>query len=149
MKTLRSILCLSALFTGALFVVSACAPVHAQTAVADSTPAISAASSDTAADVVGVVVKVLSSVLPPKFASVLVAIGSVVGTIGLFTKPIVSAIEAAVRASPSTADDELLYKAEHSRAFKIFAWLLDYFARIKIGPQFTARPQAAETPAQS
>jgi hypothetical protein len=99
------------------------------------------AGADTAASVAVSVVRVLSSVLPAKFAGWLVAIASVCGTIGLFTKPIMSAIEGIVRSSPSTADDAVLEKVEHSAAFRVFAWFLDFFTRIKVGPQFTAKPQ--------
>jgi hypothetical protein len=150
-KPLRSILLLSALFGALLALVLVTVPnAHAQSASDTLTISATAPAADnTAAEVATGVVHVLAKVLPPKLAGWLVALGSIAGTIGLFTKPIMSAIEAGVRASPSTSDDELLDKVEHSQAFKVFAWLLDFFTRIKIGPQFTAKPQPVPAPARA
>ncbi|MBI5689266.1 MAG: hypothetical protein HZC55_04155 [Verrucomicrobia bacterium] len=71
-----------------------------------------------------------------------VTLAAVMGALRLVFKPIVSAIEAYVRSTPTTADDEFVEKVEHSAAFKAFAWGLDFFGSIKLGPQFTAKPKA-------
>lgn len=65
-----------------------------------------------------------------------------IATLRLVFKPLVSAVEAFVKSSPSTADDELLQKVEHSAGFRVFAYLLDWLGSMKVGPQFTAKPSA-------
>jgi len=74
---------------------------------------------------------------------------AVIATLRLIFKPVMSGIEAIVKATPSTTDDEFVAKAEASRAFKIFAWGLDYLGSIKVGPQFTAKPGETAPPPQA
>jgi hypothetical protein len=71
-----------------------------------------------------------------------VTIASVIGVLRLCFKPIMTGIEAWVKSTPSTADDEIFEKVEHSPAFSIFAWCLDFVGSVKIGPRFTAKPEA-------
>jgi hypothetical protein len=69
---------------------------------------------------------------------------AVVGGLRFFFKPVVSLIEAYVRSTPQKSDDEFFDQVNHSTAFKIFAWLLDFVASVKVGPQFTAQPKKPE-----
>lgn len=63
---------------------------------------------------------------------------TIMAAIGSVAKPIMTAIEIVVQNFPP--EEEEVKKAEASTAFKIVAWLLDFFTRIKIGPQFKASP---------
>lgn len=58
-----------------------------------------------------------------------------VGGLRLLFKPAVTAYESYVKNTADTADDERLAKIEASVAYKWVAWLLDYAASIKVGPQ--------------
>lgn len=69
---------------------------------------------------------------------------AVVGGLRFFFKPIMSLIEAYVRSTPQQSDDAVFDQVSHSRAFKIVAWCLDFFASVKVGPQFTAQPKKTE-----
>lgn len=117
--------------------------VHAQTVAADPVAAVAAPADDTnaAAGVANAIVGLLSAVMPAKLAGWLVAIGSVVGVLRLAFKPLVTAIESYVKSTPSPSDDEFVNRVEHTRAFTLFAWCLDFFASIKVGPQFTAKSE--------
>ncbi|MBX3736724.1 MAG: hypothetical protein KF715_08550 [Candidatus Didemnitutus sp.] len=70
---------------------------------------------------------------------------AVMGGLRFFFKPVVSLVEAYVRSTPQKTDDEYFDKVEHSAAFKIIAWALDFFASVKVGPQFTAQPKKTES----
>ncbi len=59
----------------------------------------------------------------------------VIGGLRIVFKPLVTAYENWVKSTPDTADDERLAKIEASVPYKWFAWLLDYAASIKVGPQ--------------
>ena len=59
----------------------------------------------------------------------------VIGGLRLVFKPLVTAYENWVKSTPDTADDERLAKIEASVPYKWLAWLLDYAASIKVGPQ--------------
>ena len=59
----------------------------------------------------------------------------VVGVLRLAFKPIMTAIESVVKATPSEADDAYLLKAAASPAWKWFCWLLNYTASVKIGTE--------------
>ena len=67
----------------------------------------------------------------------LVSLFAVIATARLVFKPIMTAVEAYVKATPCTGDDVLLDRVEHSTAYRVFAWLLDYLGSIKVGPQRT------------
>ncbi len=121
---------------------------HAQTPPADPV-ALAPAAPDDGSQVFAAIVSALSVVLPAKFAGWFVALGSIVGVLRLVFKPIVTAIEAFVKSTPSTADDEFVAKAQHSPAYKAFTWFLDLFGSIKVGPQFTAKPSAPPEVAKS
>lgn len=60
----------------------------------------------------------------------------VVGGLRLLFKPAVTAYEAYVKSTPDGADDARLAAVEASAVYKWVAWLLDYAASIKVGPQF-------------
>lgn len=136
---LRSIALLAALFSVALALVFACVPAHAQTApAADQSAAFGAAALDTAGAVAQPFI-VSFAQSHPWLLTVLAAIA----TMRLVFKPLMSAAHVFVKSTPSTSDDALLDKVEHSRAFKVAAWLLDYLGSIKVGPQ---KPQPAPAP---
>lgn len=75
-----------------------------------------------------------------------VTVMSLIGLLRIFCKPLMTAIETWVKSTPSTTDDAMFEKVEHSSAYKAFSWLLDLFGSVKIGPQFTAK---AVPPAQN
>lgn len=54
------------------------------------------------------------------------------GSLRIIFKPLVSLAQAVVQATPSQGDDAALSKILDSKAFKTFAWLLDYVASIKV-----------------
>ncbi|MES2697500.1 MAG: hypothetical protein V4773_28800 [Verrucomicrobiota bacterium] len=60
---------------------------------------------------------------------------AVIATLRLVFKPLMSAVHVYVQSTAGESDDAFLDKVEHSRAYKILAWLLDYFGSIKVGPQ--------------
>lgn len=64
-----------------------------------------------------------------------------IGAFRFFFKPVLSLVEQYVKSTPATNDDELYDKATHSAAFKWFAWFLDFAFSVKVGPQFTAKPE--------
>lgn len=84
----------------------------------------------------------LISALAVKFPW-LVTVFAIMGAARAVMKPIVTGLEAAVKATPTTADDAIFEKVEHSKAWRLFAWGLDYFGSVKVGPQFTARPSVS------
>jgi hypothetical protein len=66
---------------------------------------------------------------------VAVQVVAVVGTLRLFFKPIVAAVESAVKESSSTKDDELLATVQGNSIYKGFIFLLDLIASIKLKPK--------------
>jgi hypothetical protein len=104
----------------------------AQVAAPDAAPLIQA---DTAAAIATPFIVALALKAPW-----VITILAVMGGLRFFFKPILSLVEAYVKSTPQTTDDEYFDKVEHSRAFKIVAWALDFFASVKVGPQFTATP---------
>lgn len=133
MKTKSLPLFLLVVFVTALVVVSAAVPA-ALAQGADSSSIVT-----TLTDAATPLIVKLAAAHP-----IIVTILAAMAFIGSIAKPIVTAVEIYVRNSPSTADDATLAKVEHSAAWRVFAWLLDFFTRIKIGPQFTAKPGASE-----
>lgn len=131
---------LAAVFTALLACTLGCAPAHAQTAAPDAS-AISSVALDTAATVAEPFIVTMAQ----KYTW-LVTLLAIVGTLRLVFKPLVSAAHVFVQSTPSTSDDEALAKVEASRAFKVFAWLLNYLGSIKVGPQKApaapAKPEA-------
>lgn len=69
---------------------------------------------------------------------------AILGAFRLVAKPITTAIEIYVKNTPSTNDDAVLDRVQHSLPWKILFWLLDYTASIKVGSQ---APQPAAAPA--
>jgi hypothetical protein len=140
MKTaLRSGWSLAALLTLALAFVFACLPTaSAQVAAPELTPAL-----DVALDAAGAVAQPFIVSLAQSHPWLLTAL-AVIASLRLVFKPLMSAAHVFVQSTPSTSDDELLAKVEHSRSYKIAAWLLDYLGSIKVGPQ---RPQPQPNPA--
>lgn len=130
---LRSILFLAALFSALLALVLVAVPnvnAQADSSLNSQLSSLNSAAVETAAAVaqpfiVGFAQK------HPWLLTVLAAIA----TLRLVFKPIMSAVEAYVKSTPSTGDDEFVARARHSPAFKAFAWLLDYLGSIKVGPQ--------------
>lgn len=76
----------------------------------------------------------------------LLALMTWMATLRIFFKPIMTAIEKAVKDSPSTRDDALLLEVEHSKGYVTFCWLLDLLASVKIGTQLTVVAQGASDP---
>ena len=139
-RTLRSVLLTAILFAFAVcFAALLTQPTQAQPA-ADQAAAVANAALDTAAVVAQPFIVGLAAKYPW-----LVSLLAVVATLRLVFKPIMSAVEAYVKSTPGTGDDEWVAKAQHSPAFRVFAWLLDYLGSVKVGPQFTAKPSAAPT----
>lgn len=64
----------------------------------------------------------------PWAVSVFIAMGFFRGVF----KPLVSFARTVVSLTPSAKDDELLNKAESSKAFKSIAWFIDYISSIKL-----------------
>lgn len=58
-----------------------------------------------------------------------------VGSFRLFFKPIMAAIESAVKESESKKDDEVLAKVQENKIYKLVIFLLDLLASIKIKPK--------------
>ncbi|MBI5770898.1 MAG: hypothetical protein HZA93_24180 [Verrucomicrobia bacterium] len=133
MKTLFKTFILAGLVQAASLTLAALA--SAQTVAPDVGHAAAQATLDTAAAVATPFIVTFAQ-NHPWLVSVLVVIAS----LRVVFKPIVSVAEAYVRSTPTPDDDAMLEKVEHSRAFKIVAWLIDYLGSIKIGPQL--RPPA-------
>jgi hypothetical protein len=64
----------------------------------------------------------------PLAASVLV----VIGVLRAIFKPIMTAIEAVVEATPTKKDDLALEKAKASKLYLAVVWFIDYFASVKL-----------------
>ena len=67
----------------------------------------------------------------PQLAQVLV----IVGTLRLVFKPLFTFLHQFVDATPTTRDNEFLSKVEGSKAYKLVAWAMDYFASVKMPGQ--------------
>jgi hypothetical protein len=65
---------------------------------------------------------------------------SVVGIMRVIFKPLISFLEAAVKATPTSADDAFLAKCEGSVAYRWFAWGLDWLGSIKHPGSPTTNP---------
>lgn len=111
----------------------------APAAVAQAAPAVEEAhliAPETAAAIAQPFI-VTASLKYPWVITVLVVIGG----LRFFFKPLTSLVEAYVRSTPQTKDDEFFDRVRYSPGFKWVAWLLDFGASIKVGPQFTAEPK--------
>lgn len=64
----------------------------------------------------------------PKLAAVLMFIGSLRSVL----KPLVSFVWSILNLTPKTSDNEAVKKVVESKIFGIFAYLLDYFASVKL-----------------
>lgn len=121
------------------FLLSAVCPPIALVAAAENPAA--AAMTTAALDTAGAVAQPLIVDLAQQHPWLISAL-AVIASLRLVFKPIMSALALYVRSTPSTADDALLDRVEHSRAYRIAAWLLDYLGSIKVGPQRSAPPPA-------
>ncbi|PTX95755.1 hypothetical protein [Opitutus sp. ER46] len=140
-RTFRSVL-LSAIFF-AFLVGLLCvfiAPAQADTAVAASTSAVTSATLDTAAAVATPFIVSFASSHPW-----LVTVLTIIATMRLIFKPVMSVVQAYVKSTASQTDDAALAKVETSTAYKIAAWLLDYLGSIKVSTSPAVKP--ADTPA--
>lgn len=126
-----------ALAFAVLFVLFAPLPLHAQ----DSAPA--AATTNAVLETAGAVAQPFIVSFAQEYPWLLTTL-ALIATLRLVFKPIVSALEAWVRSTPSTEDDATFERVTHARWFKVAAWLLDYLGSIKVGPQFTAKPAAPQ-----
>lgn len=59
----------------------------------------------------------------------------IVGTLRLIFKPLTTFLHQVVDATPTVRDNEILDRIEKSKAFKVVAWALDYFASVKLPGQ--------------
>jgi hypothetical protein len=64
----------------------------------------------------------------PIVASIL----AVIGGLRLVFKPVMTAIEAVVAATPTKKDDLALEKTKDSAIYKAFVWLVDYLSSVKL-----------------
>lgn len=94
-----------------------------------ATPAISTVGEDLGRVLVSFLAPLVTQ--HPWIATVLL----LVGVLRSVFKPIVTVLEQRAAATADTADDERLKKAEASWWFRALAWLLDFGASIKVGPQ--------------
>jgi hypothetical protein len=60
---------------------------------------------------------------------------AIVGTLRLFFKPIMAAIETGVKESETKADDKVLAKVQGNIIYKAFIFLVDLIGSIKIKPK--------------
>ncbi len=58
-----------------------------------------------------------------------------IGILRAVFKPVMTAVEAVVRATPGQYDDQLLARAEASAGYRTVCWLIDYLASVKVGTQ--------------
>lgn len=65
----------------------------------------------------------------------IVQVLTVMATLRVIFKPLMPLIHAVVSSTGSQKDDEILGKVEKSVYFKVFSWLLDFGASIKIDKQ--------------
>lgn len=70
--------------------------------------------------------------LAGKYAGIVTTVLIAVGALRLLFKPIFATLHWVVAQTGTTRDDELLDKAESSKAFKTIAFLLDYLGSIKL-----------------
>jgi hypothetical protein len=63
---------------------------------------------------------------------VIAAVVAYVGIARLIFKPLMTFLKEVVAVTPSTKDDELLAKAESSKAYSMLVFALDYFSSIKL-----------------
>ncbi len=77
----------------------------------------------------------------------IITVLAAVGALRTIFKPAMSWLQSRVAATPDTADDARLERVQHSLWYAVLAWLLDYTASIKIGPQVPGMtlPIATET----
>ena len=132
MKTSTTRILMSALLLLGIALFLTPASSFAQVA-ADSAPAISP-------ETAGAIASPFIVTLALRYPWILTALAAI-GAFRFFFKPVISLAEAYVKSTPATNDDELYAKVTHSAAFKWFAWLLDFAFSIKVGPQFTAKPE--------
>lgn len=129
---------LSASLLGA-FMIALCLTVL-PSAFAEASAATSDPSSIIAPETAGAIATPFIVALALKYPITLTII-AVIGALRFFFKPLISLVEAYVRATPQQTDNEYFDKVSHSPGFRWFAWLLDFGASIKVGPQFTAEPK--------
>jgi DMSO reductase anchor subunit len=83
------------------------------------------------------IVQQLLTLLAPVLAAyagdhgVVVQVLSIIGTLRLFFKPIMAAIEVAVAQSESKKDDEVLAKVQGNKIYSLVLFLIDLLASIK------------------
>lgn len=64
--------------------------------------------------------------------SVAIQIVSIIGTLRLLVKPLMTILEVVVKLTPSKADDALPEKVKNHKVYKAIAYGLDWFASIKL-----------------
>ena len=56
---------------------------------------------------------------------------TIIGSLRVFIKPIMAAVETYVLYTPKTKDDEKLAKLKDSKGYKTFVFIMDWFVSIK------------------
>lgn len=138
-RNLRLFLSLAAVFTAFLAAIWLSIPVAQAAEQSGSGAALGVAALDTA----GAVAQPFIVGFAERHPWLVTAL-AVIATLRLVFKPLMSAAHVFVRSTPGTADDAMLDRVEHSTAFRIFAWLLDYLGSIKVGPQKPDTPRPPE-----
>ena len=80
-------------------------------------------------DIINAILPVLTSGEVPSWAMKFLA---VIGAMRLFFKPVMSLINTYIIFTPKTSDDDWWAKTQSSKAFKAFAYVLDWFGSIKV-----------------
>jgi hypothetical protein len=62
----------------------------------------------------------------------LVTVLTVVGSLRLFLKPVMSIVQNVVYLTPKKSDDEFLNKVLESKAYKAVSYVLDWFGSVKL-----------------
>lgn len=65
-------------------------------------------------------------------AGIVIKILTIIGTLRLFIKPVMSMIDAFVRADKNPANDDLVQKIESNKIFKVIVYCLDWLASVKV-----------------
>ena len=74
----------------------------------------------------------------------LVGVISYIGILRVTFKPLIAAIEVAVKQTESKKDDELLEKFEKSSTYFWVMWILDLFSSVRIPGKVTVNPMLAK-----
>lgn len=88
-------------------------------------------------EILGMVKPLLEAMLPMlgMKAEKALEVLAFIGMLRLFIKPLMGLLEAYTQVSPSKVDDKLPEQVKEHKAYKAVAYLLDWFASIKVKKQ--------------